>query len=196
MLIRYALGLVVAALVAVPSAFAQGKSHEGLPEKLGTVDFPVTCNAAAQQQFTRGIALYHSYHWPEARKAFAATAQADPACAMAPWGQAIIELGNAFTWPLRGKALGEGHQAIQRAKALVPKTPRERDYVNAVEQFFADAEKVPARTRQLAYELALEKMTRDYPKDIEAVIFHAYVQSGLQYWWWVAARVPTGLPNS
>ncbi len=177
MLNRYAFGLVVVALTAGPSAFAQGKPHEGLPEKLGTVDFPVSCNATAQQHFTRGIALYHSYHWPEARKAFAASGQADPTCAMAPWGQAIVEVGNAFTWPLRGKALGEGYQAVQRAKALSPKTPRERDYVNALEQFFADAEKVPARTRQLAYELALEKMTRDYPKDIEAVIFHAHVQS-------------------
>ena len=176
--VKFALSLIAAwFLIASPDALAQPKPHEGLPEKLGTVDFPVSCNAAAQQQFTRGVALYHSYHWPEARKAFAATAAADPSCAMAPWGQAIVEIGNAFTWPLRGKALADGLQAIQRSKALGPKTPRERDYVAAVEAFFADADKVPARTRQLAYELALEKMTRDYPKDVEAVIFHAHVQS-------------------
>ena len=163
--------------MAVAQPMVPGKPYEGLPEKLGTVEFPISCNAAAQTQFTRGIALYHSYHWPEARKAFAATVQADPTCAMAPWGQAIVEIGNAFTWPLRGKALAEGWQAIQRAKALGPKTPRERDYVAAVEAFFADADKVPARTRQLAYELALEKMTRDYPRDMEALIFHAHVMS-------------------
>ena len=158
-------------------ALAQPKPHEGLPEKLGTVQFPVSCNTEAQRSFTRGVALYHSYHWPEARKAFAATAQADPSCAMAHWGQAIVEIGNAFTWPLRGKALAEGLQAIERARALEPKTARERDYVGAVHAFFADADKVPARTRQLAYELALEKMTREYPQDVEAVIFHAHVQS-------------------
>lgn len=177
MLNGWSLGLFLVALAVGPNAFAQGKPYEGLPEKLGSVDFPISCSAAAQQQFTRGIALYHSYYWPEARKAFAAAAQADPTCAMAPWGLAIVEIGNAFTWPLRGKALVEGQQAVQRAKALGPKTTRERDYINAVENFFADADKVPARTRQLAYELALEKMTRDYPKDTEAVIFHAHVQS-------------------
>jgi hypothetical protein len=170
-------GLWLACAMAQAQTAMPGKPYEGLPEKLGTVDFPISCNAAAQTHFTRGIALYHSYHWPEARKAFAATAQADPTCAMAPWGQAIVEIGNAFTWPLRGKALAEGAQAIAQAKALAPKTQRERDYVAAVEAFFADADKVPARTRQLAYELALEKMTRDYPRDIEAVVFHAHVMS-------------------
>ncbi|MCU0924263.1 MAG: hypothetical protein MUF16_28880, partial [Burkholderiaceae bacterium] len=83
MLNGWSFGLVLVALVVGSNAFAQGKPHEGLPEKLGSVDFPISCSAAAQQPFTRGIALYHSYYWPEARKAFAAAAQADPTCAMA-----------------------------------------------------------------------------------------------------------------
>ena len=166
------IGLVVGA-----SAFAQPKPHEGLPEKLGTVDFPVSCNPNAQTQFTRGVALYHSYYFTEARKAFAAAQAADPSCAMAHWGDAIVEMGNAFTWPLRGKAIADGTSAVARAKALGGKTQRERDYIAAAEAFYASADKVPARTRQLAYELALEKMTRDYPKDMEALIFHAHVLS-------------------
>ena len=170
--------LTLAALLAVTTAVvAQPKPYEGLPEKLGTVDFPVSCNAAAQALFTRGVALYHSYYWPEARKAFAAAQVADPSCAMAHWGDAVVETGNAFTWPLRGAALKTGAQAVERAKALGAKTQRERDYIAAIDAFYASADKVPARTRQLAYELALEKMTRDYPKDIEALIFYTHVVS-------------------
>ena len=55
-----------ALLLFAAQAPAQGPSP-GLPEKLGTIDFPISCNAAAQVQMTRGVALYHSFHWPEAR---------------------------------------------------------------------------------------------------------------------------------
>ena len=168
---------VLAALLAPVPATAQPKPLEGLPEKLGKVDFPISCNAAAQAQFTRGVALYHSYYWSEARKSFAATLAADPDCAMAHWGEAIVTMGNAFAWPLRGNALAQGAVTITRAKALGAKTQRERDYIAAAEAFYANADKVPARTRQLAYEVMLEKMTRDYPSDTEAVIFHAHVVS-------------------
>ncbi len=165
------------ALLFVAASVAQYKALEGTPEKLGTVDFAVSCNSEAQRHFTRGVSLYHSYYWPEARKAFNAAAQTDPGCAMAYWGQAIVLMGNAFTWPLSGNALKDGMAAVERAKMIGTKTGRERDYVASAEAFFKDADKVPARTRQLAYELALEKMTRDYPQDIEARIFHDHVQS-------------------
>ena len=163
--------------LACAAALAQPRPYEGQPEKLGSVSFPVSCTGAAQQHFTRGVALYHSYYFPEARKAFAAARQADASCAMAHWGEAIIEIGNAFAWPTRGQALAAGQQAIERAQALDAKTRRERDFIAAVGAYFADPAKVPARTRQLAYELALEKMTRDYPDDQEVAIFHAHVLS-------------------
>jgi tetratricopeptide (TPR) repeat protein len=167
------------ALVSLSSAptIAQYKPLDGTPEKLGTVDFRISCNAEAQRQFTRGLSLYHSYYWPEARKSFTAAAQADPTCAMPHWGHAIVLMGNAFAWPLSGNALKEGLVAVEQAKALAPKTARERDYVATAESFFKDADKIPARTRQLAYELSLEKMTRDYPDDVEAQIFHAHIMS-------------------
>jgi hypothetical protein len=174
--LRYYL-LPACALLLIASSAAQYKALEGVPEKLGTVDFAVSCNSEGQRHFTRGVSLYHSYYWPEARKAFNAAAQADPGCAMAHWGQAIVLMGNAFAWPLSGNALKDGMAAVERAKLIGTKTARERDYVASAEAFFKDSDKVPARTRQLAYELALEKMTRDYPQDVEARIFHDHVLS-------------------
>lgn len=154
--------LTISALLAVFAApsVAQYKALEGTPEKLGTVDFRISCNSDAQRHFTRSVSLYHSYYWPEARKAFSAAAQADPSCAMPHWGHSIVLMGNAFAWPLSGKALKEGLDAVERAKSLEPKTARERDFVASAESFFKDADKIPPRTRQLAYELSLENRFR------------------------------------
>lgn len=162
------------ALCLASSAFAQ-TPLEGVPEKLGSVDFPVSCSAAAQGHMTRGVALYHSFHWPEARKSFNAVAQADPTCAMGYWGLAMVAANNPYVWPLTGKALQEGAASIMKARAIGGKTPRERDYISAVETFYLDSERIPARTRQLNFELALEKMTRDYPRDVEARALYGMV---------------------
>ena len=167
---------VIAAAGLTVSALAQAPL-EGVPEKLGTIDFPVSCSGDAQKQISRGVALYHSYHWPEASKSFNAAAQADPSCAMAHWGHALIAINNPFIWPLTGKALQEGAASIEKAKAIGTKTARERDYIAALDTFFLDAGKTPARTRQLNLELALEKMTRDYPRDIEAKVLYSMVLS-------------------
>jgi len=65
------------------------RTQERATEKLGKVRFPVSCSAAAQEQFDRAVALLHSFALDEAAKAFAAIAQADPGCAMAHWGTAM-----------------------------------------------------------------------------------------------------------
>ena len=163
-----------ALLLFAAQAPAQGPSP-GLPEKLGTIDFPISCNAAAQVQMTRGVALYHSFHWPEARKSFNAVLKADPACAMAHWGHALIAANNPYAWPMTGVALTEGAASIEKARALGAGTQRERDYINAFGALFQDYDKTPARTRQLNLELALEKMTRDYPRDLDARALYGMV---------------------
>ena len=57
--------------------------------KVGEVGFPVSCSAEAQQQFTRAVALLHSFWYEEAVKAFTGVAETDPSCAMAYWGVAM-----------------------------------------------------------------------------------------------------------
>lgn len=104
-------------------------AQEKATEKLGKVHFPVSCSAAAQQQFDRAVALLHSFWLDEAAKAFAAIAEADRGCAMAHWGTAMTLFGNPFTWPLSGKALPDGWAAVEKTKAAQAKTQRERDYI-------------------------------------------------------------------
>lgn len=159
-------------LIVLVSASLAG-TQDRATEKLGKVRFPVSCTAAAQEQFDRAVALLHSFALDEAAKAFAATAKADPNCAMAHWGTAMTLFGNPFTWPLTGKALSDGWAAVEKAQAAQAKTPRERDYIAAVEAFYKDADKKDHRTRALAYVTAMEGLAQRYPEDTEASVFYA-----------------------
>ena len=147
------------------------------PEKLGTVRFPISCNDAAQAHFSRAVALLHSFYWPEARKSLAEASKEDPGCAMVHWAHAMASMGNPYAWPLTGKSLREGLASVEMARQLMPKTDRERDYIAAAEYFYKDSEKIPAQTRQLAYELAMSKVAAIYADDTEAQIFYALALS-------------------
>jgi hypothetical protein len=58
---QIALALTMALGVARP-VWAHGEDDRPqgkMPEKLGEVSFPVSCNAAAQREFNRAMALFH-----------------------------------------------------------------------------------------------------------------------------------------
>ena len=142
-------------------------------EKLGNVRFPTSCSPAVQPQFERAVALLHSFWFSEGLTAFEAIAKADPDCAMAHWGTAMLTFGNPFAWPPAPAALASGLAAVEKAKAAQAKTQRERDYIGAVEAFYKDADKVEHRTRALAYVKAMEQLAQRYPEDTEASVFYA-----------------------
>ncbi|MGH9601485.1 MAG: hypothetical protein ACRD24_03760 [Terriglobales bacterium] len=158
-------------LVAALPAFAHDEK-EGV-EKLGTVRFSTSCIPAVQPRFERAVALLHSFWFSEGLKAFGAIAQADPGCAMAHWGSAMLLFGNPFAWPPAPNALAEGLAQVEKAKAAQAKTQRERDYIGAVEAFYKDWDKVDHRSRALAYAKAMEEVARRYPDDTEASVFYA-----------------------
>ena len=126
-------------------------------ERLGEVNFPVSCNPEAQKQFQRAAALYHSFDWPRVTKAFQAVLEADPQCGMAWWGIALATQDNPFVWPISAKQVADGWAAIEKAKAIGAKTQRERDYIAALELFYKDGDKVSHRERALAAEEARER---------------------------------------
>lgn len=158
-------------LVAALPAFAHDEK-EGV-EKLGTVRFSTSCIPAVQPQFERAVALMHSFWFSEGLKAFGEIAQADPGCAMAHWGSAMLLYGNPFAWPPAPNALAEGMAEVEKAKAAHAKTQRERDYIGAVEAFYKDWDKVDHRSRALAYVKAMEEVAQRYPDDSEASVFYA-----------------------
>ena len=173
-----AISLGLAAWVAAD----EGHSHEH-GEQLGTVDFPVTCNATAQAAFLRGDAFLHSFQYPDAESAFADAAAADPTCAMAWWGTAmslyhpVWAAANPTGAPSPAE-LKRGAEAVEKAKAAGPKTDRERDYIGAIAAFYKDAGTVDHPTRALAFEDEMERLALKYAKDKEASIFYAVALLG------------------
>jgi Tetratricopeptide repeat len=141
-------------------------------EKLGRVNFPVSCSAAAQKQFNHALALLHSFQYAEAEQAFAEVTITDPSCAMSYWGIAMSNYHPLWS-PPTVKDLQKGAAATEKARTLNPKTKRERDYLAAIETFYKDSDRLDHRTRARAYESAMKQIYLNYPGDNEAAIFYA-----------------------
>ncbi len=151
---------------------AQHQHPAGEPQKLGKVNFPVSCDAAVPPQFNLAVATLHSFWYEKANELFAVVAEKDPACGMAYWGIAMTYYHPI--WPAPGPAdLKQGWAAVEKAKSAGAKTQRERDYLGAIEIFYKDSDKLDHPTRALAYENAMEQLQARYPDDREAAIFHA-----------------------
>jgi hypothetical protein len=160
--------LVVAlALVLVGAGVAS--AHDG--EKLGSVHFPISCAPAAQADFARAVALLHSFWYEEAVKAFTAITTNDPGCAMGYWGIAM-SVYYPLWQPPSPAMLQKGAAALEKTRGLTA-TPRENDYIAAIESYYRDSDKVDHRTRAVAYEKAMAQLYARYPDDREAAVFYA-----------------------
>src|SRR5204863_9872468 len=103
------------------------RSH-GDPQ-LGQVHFPTSCDASVQPLFERGVALLHSFWFPEGLKTFNEVLQRDPSCTIAYWGIAVNRLLNPFGGAAAETVLLQGQEAIEKGLAAGAKTERERDYL-------------------------------------------------------------------
>jgi hypothetical protein len=160
----------VVALTVLLLAGASGASaRDG--EKLGSVHFPVSCSPAVQGDFERAVALLHSFWYEEALKSFTAIATADPACAMGYWGMAM-SVYYPLWQPPSPAMLQKGWAAIEKTRGLTV-TPREKDYIAAIETYYKDADKLDHRTRATAYEKAMAQVFARHPDDREAAVFYA-----------------------
>lgn len=162
----------LAALMSISVVPAQEMHRHDPTEKLGHVNFPVSCSAAAQKQFNHALALLHSFQYAEADKAFTEVSTTDRNCAMSYWGVAMSNYHPLWV-PPNPMELNKGAAAIERAKSIKTGTQRERDYIAALETFYKDADKLDHRTRARAYEQAMRQLYLRYPKDNEAAIFFA-----------------------
>lgn len=142
-------------------------------EKLGKVNFPTSCDPKVQAEFERGVAMLHSYWFNYAGKTFRGILQQDPNCAMAYWGIAVDLLGNSLAAPPSLKDAQAASEALEKARAIGAKTPRERDWIEALGAYYRDYDKVPVETRLAAYNTAMEQLTQRYPNDYEARVYYA-----------------------
>jgi len=156
------------------SASAQmGHQHTHEPtEKLGVVNFKVSCNAKAQKQFNTAVAWLHSFEYEEAEKAFVEVSTSDPRCGMAYWGIAMTNYHTIWVPPTPTE-LQKGWAAAEKAKSISAPTQRERDYIQAIETFYKESDKVDHRTRTFAYHEAMKRLHLSNPADNEASVFYA-----------------------
>ena len=166
--------LLAALLWHPPFARAQvAHQHEHDPsEKLGRVNFPVSCTHQAQRQFNHAVAWLHSFEYEEAEKAFTGVTVTDPRCGMGYWGVAMSNYHPIWAPPTAAE-LQKGSRAIEKAKSVGARTQRERDYIAAIEVFYKDADKLDHRARTFAYREAMGQLYRRHPSDREAGVFYA-----------------------
>lgn len=172
--IVWMLAIVLSVGVSGALAHGEGDTQRGIPpEKLGEVNFPVSCNDAAQTEFNRAMALFYSFWFDPAKKSFSKVLEHDPECGMAHWGIAIMSMGNPFAWPPNQNAMKAGAAAMAEAQRVGAKSERERDYVAALGVFFKDWETTDHRLRAVAFEKAMEGVAARYTQDVEAQILYA-----------------------
>jgi tetratricopeptide (TPR) repeat protein len=141
-------------------------------EKLGRVNFPVSCTTQAQKQFNRAVAWLHSFEYEEAEKVFAEVVVSDPRCGMGYWGVAMSNYHPLWA-PPNAAELQKGVAAVEKAKLVSAQTERERDYIAAIDVFYKDSDKLDHRTRVLAYSDAMERLYQRHSSDQETAIFYS-----------------------
>ncbi|MDA1081374.1 MAG: hypothetical protein O2973_06795 [Gemmatimonadetes bacterium] len=147
-------------------------------EKLGTISFPNSGNAAAQSGFINGMLLYYSFEYDRAGASFRDAQKADPSFALAYWGEALAQTHQV--WNQQDLA---GARAILARLAPTPAarrakagTEREKMYMDAVEILYGDG---PKARRDTLFTAAIERIERAHPSDDEAKVLHAVGLLGL-----------------
>ena len=163
-------GLLLGTFLLAGSSMAQ--DHMQMREETGHVHLLTSCSPAVAANLDRGLSLFYSFWYEEARKAFSGAAIADPACAMAYWGQAMSEYQPVENLP-EGTQLQGGREYLAKARAASEQTSRERGYIDALGRIF-DTPAVPkAGARAGAYSEAMSKLHTANPDDSTAATLYA-----------------------
>jgi len=166
-LVFAALGIL---MITVSASAHDQEQHDDAslpPLILGVLDFPNSGAAEAQDAFSRGVMLLHSFEFDDAHSAFLEAQAIDPGFAMAIWGEAMT-----FNHPLWAQQ--DRESALQALAKLGPRgtlkvTEHEQRYLDAAATLYGEGSK---GQRDIAYMSAMQSMHEDYPDDLEAAAFY------------------------
>jgi len=162
--------VLAAAALASASAPAEPAHHHG--PQLGEIKFDTSCDSGAEARFREGLGWLHSFEYEQAARTFATAAAEDPACGIAHWGAAMSYYHPLWAAPSPAE-LAKGSAALALARQATGTSARELAFIAALEAFYGDSERLDHKTRVLAYSTAMEQLSKRYPDDREAAIFHA-----------------------
>jgi len=174
---RLPIVIALALVVSAPhAALAQHDDHAAMaPDQIGSasVKFETSCAPGVRDGFNTAVAMYHSFWFPEAIKAFQAVSQQDPSCAMAHWGIAMSQWGNPYGGIKNAEILKLGSATVAKAGATGSPTPRERALIDAVGILYSSPDTATHRDRVVRYEEAMKRVSAEHPADVEVRIFTA-----------------------
>ena len=167
---RFAAAALLVGLVC--SADASVASGQEGPR--GTISFPNSGSPGAQPHFIDGVKLLHSFEWEDAADAFRKAQEADPAFALAYWGEALSYTGGHHSPPDQDSAAGQKALAklasTPAARLAKAPTEREKGYLAAVEKLYGDGD---IQQRALKYADAMGAHSARFPDDDEAATLYA-----------------------
>jgi hypothetical protein len=171
----------VAAVLFMFSALAHEEDASRATGKIGKVNFANSCSQQTQAKVQRGVAMLHSFWWPEGERTFQEIAAEDPSCAaIAAWGFASILMYNPFVGVVPANEIARAQGAIAKGRELGAKSQREKDYLEAVAAYWDDFGNRTERERAVARSKAYQALAAKYPKDDEAQIFNALYRIAIQ----------------
>ena len=142
-------------------------------QQFGSISFPTSGAAAAQDAFLTGVKALHNFQFDEAAVAFKQAEAADPQFAMAYWGEAMSH--NHPLWAQQD--IANAKEALDRlaptheARLAKAKLPKEKAFLEAQQVlYFAPGDKL---ARDLAYAAAMARMYEQYPDDNEVGTLYA-----------------------
>jgi tetratricopeptide (TPR) repeat protein len=188
--------LLVGAFAVLISA-SEGRSQEAAANNLqtpsagdlrrsGTIQLAVTCASEVKEDFLTALALLHSFFYEEARSRFQDVARRDPACAMAQWGVAMSWYHPIWA-PPSAEEFEKGREAVRMARKIGGGSDLERGLIEAIAAYFesehtAAVDAPVAQTchgprqyssRAVAFKLALERLRKAHPGEMEVDVFYA-----------------------
>ena len=132
-------------------------------QQFGSITFPTSGAPAAQEAFLTGVKALHNFQFDEAAVAFQEAQKADPAFAMAYWGEAMSH--NHPLWAQqdipKAKAALDKLAPTHEARLAKAKLPKEKALLEAMHTlYFSPGDKL---ARDLAYSSQMARLYEQYP---------------------------------
>ncbi len=184
-------GLAALLAQAETAPFRAGRTVPGQPAagppplygNLGTLHMAVTtASPRAQAYFDQGLRLAFAFNHAEAARAFRAAQQADPACAMCHWGEALV-LGPNINAPMLPDAVAPAVAAAKRAvRHAARATPVEQALIGALARRYAAPAPADRGKLDKAYATAMAAAARAFPNDDTVQVLYAEALMDVSPW--------------
>jgi tetratricopeptide (TPR) repeat protein len=151
---------------------------------LGTHSYKITTTSPeAQKAFDRGLTLSYGFSHGRAEREFRKAAEADPKCAMAWWGVALVN-GPHINFPIvppdKAKIAWE---ALGKARELAPGAGEtEQALIEALSKRYADPQPEDRSPLDAAYADAMREVAKAHPKDADVPTLFAESMMDLRPW--------------